>query len=89
MALLAYRHLLRATRIAFNSDYPLLHAARTQARTEFDKLRSLDAGSEEATKGIQHAEGVAEVLRHNVVQGRRAEESDVLRELLSEIVRVK
>ena len=79
MALSAYRHLLRATRIAFQDDFHLLHAARTQARTGFDSLRSLDSGSEEATKGIQHAEGVAEILRQNVVQAKRVEGSDVLR----------
>ncbi|ETI29337.1 hypothetical protein G647_01790, partial [Cladophialophora carrionii CBS 160.54] len=79
MALSAYRHLLRATRIAFHEDYYLLHAARTQARTGFDNLRSLDADSEEAIKGIQHAEGVASVLRHNIVQGKRVEGSDVIK----------
>jgi len=79
MALSAYRHLLRATRIAFQDDFPLLRAARTQARTGFDNLRSLDSESEEAIKGIEHAEGVASVLRHNVVQGKQVEGSDVLR----------
>ncbi|KAJ9611274.1 Mitochondrial zinc maintenance protein 1, mitochondrial [Cladophialophora chaetospira] len=79
MALPAYRHLLRATRIAFREDFHLLHAARTQARTGFDKLRTLDADSEEAIKGIQHAEAVASVLRHNIVQGRQVEGSDVFK----------
>lgn len=79
MALSAYRHLLRATRIAFQGDFHLLHAARTQARTGFDSLRSLEPDSEEAVKGIAHAEGVASVLRHNIVQGKRREDSDVIR----------
>ena len=79
MALSAYRNLLRATRIAFQEDFHLLHAARTQARTGFDSLRTLDADSEEAIKGVQHAEGVAQVLRHNLVQGKQIEGSDVLR----------
>jgi complex III assembly factor LYRM7 len=83
MALAAYRHLLRATRIAFQGDYPLLHAARTQARAGFDSLSSLDPSSEEASKGIAHAEGVAEVLRHNVVQGERQGDSDVLSRMTS------
>jgi complex III assembly factor LYRM7 len=78
MALAAYRHLLRATRIAFQGDSMLLHSARTQARTGFDKLSSLDPTSEEATKGIGHAEGVAQMLRQNVVQGQRQGDSDVL-----------
>jgi complex III assembly factor LYRM7 len=77
MALSAYRHLLRATRIAFQGDFHLLHAARTQARAGFDSLRSLESDSEEAVKGIQHAEGVASVLRHNIVQGKQAEGTDV------------
>ena len=69
MALAAYRHLLRATRIAFHEDFNLLHAARSQARVGFDKQSSLEPSSEEATKAIAHAEGVAQVLRHNIVQG--------------------
>ena len=69
MALAAYRHLLRATRIAFEGDHQLLHSARTSARAGFDKQTSLDSTSKEATDAIAHAEGVAEVLKHNVVQG--------------------
>ncbi|KIX00998.1 uncharacterized protein Z518_10064 [Rhinocladiella mackenziei CBS 650.93] len=79
MALSAYRHLLRATRIAFQGDYHLLHAARVQARTGFDNMSSLDPSSDEALKGIEHAEGVASILRHNIVQGKQVEGSDVLR----------
>lgn len=74
----AYRHLLRATRVAFEGDYTLLHAARTQARTGFDSLSSLDPSSEEAQKQIQHAEGVATILRHNLVQGQQVEGSDAI-----------
>lgn len=77
MALAAYRQILRATRIAFHEDYSVLHAARTQARKGFDKQSSLDPASQEATKAIEHAEGVARILRHNVVQGVRGE-NDVL-----------
>ncbi|EXJ95619.1 hypothetical protein A1O1_00741 [Capronia coronata CBS 617.96] len=79
MALAAYRHLLRATRIAFHGDDHLLHAARIQARSGFEKLSSIDPSSEEAQKGIEHAEGVASILRHNIVQGKHVEGSDVLR----------
>ncbi len=76
MALAAYRHLLRATKIAFHEDFNLLHAARSQARVGFDKQSTLDPSSEEATKAIQHAEGVAQVLRHNIVQGVQAAGED-------------
>ncbi|RVX75465.1 Mitochondrial zinc maintenance protein 1, mitochondrial [Exophiala mesophila] len=79
MALAAYRHLLRATRIAFAGDFPLLHAARSQARAGFQNLSSLDPSSDEAVKAIAHAEGVVDVLRHNVVQGKQVEGSDVLK----------
>lgn len=71
MALSAYRNLLRATRIAFNGDVPLLHSARQQARQGFEKGRSLKPESSEAATAIQHAQGVSEVLRHNIVQGRQ------------------
>jgi complex III assembly factor LYRM7 len=69
MALNAYRHLLRATRIAFEGDHHLLHAARTQARAGFDKQTWLDSSSKDVTDAIAHAEGVAQILRHNIVQG--------------------
>lgn len=69
MALAAYRHLLRATRIAFVGDLNLLHASRLQARSGFDDNKSLEPSSVEATKAVEHAEGVASVLRHNIVQG--------------------
>lgn len=75
MALAAYRHILRATRIAFSGDLPLLHASRSQARQGFDGLRSLEASSSEADEAIKHAEGVAEVLLTNVVQGKRMDGS--------------
>lgn len=54
-------------------DLELLHAARKQARGGFDKGRSLEASSKEATEAIQHAEGVSEVLIKNIVQGQQVE----------------
>ena len=71
MALAAYRHLLRATRVAFQGDIELLTASRTQARQQFQDNRSLELQSTEAENAIKHAEGVAEVLRTNIVQGRK------------------
>ncbi|RMZ74880.1 hypothetical protein DV737_g5649, partial [Chaetothyriales sp. CBS 132003] len=79
MALTAYRHLLRATRIAFQGDLPLLHAARTQARAGFEKQSALDPSSKEATDAVLHAEGVAQVLRHNIVQGVPAGDGSTLK----------
>jgi complex III assembly factor LYRM7 len=73
MALAAYRHLLRATRIAFTGDLPMLHASQAQARQGFEDKRSLESSSEEVVKAIEHAEGVAEILRQNIVQGRKGD----------------
>lgn len=88
MALSAYRHLLRATRIAFNGnaqepqnialltlagDTPLLHSARQQARQGFEKGRSLEPESTEAAKAVEHALGVSQILLHNIVQGRQVD----------------
>ena len=113
MALAAYRHLLRSTRIAFQGlsllsvfqsmqllslllassilfsgrrdelmafpgDFPLLHAARIQARQGFDSLRLEDPDSEAALKGIEHAEQVAEILTKNIVQGVKREGDDTI-----------
>lgn len=65
--------MLRATRLTFQGDAPLLHAARHQARLGFEKGRALEPHSKEASDAIAHAEGVCEVLTKNIVQGRRIE----------------
>lgn len=41
-------------------------------------MRSAPPGSEEALKAIGHAEGVASILRHNIVQGKKVEGKDAL-----------
>jgi len=79
MALAAYRHLLRATRIAFEGDAHLLHSARYQCRHDFAKNSSLASRSPEADKAIQHAEDVAKILRTNVVQAKQNEETGNLK----------
>ncbi|KAM0133401.1 hypothetical protein ACHAP3_005925 [Botrytis cinerea] len=74
MALAAYRHLLRATRVAFNvEDTTLLTSARKQARSTFLANRSLALESPESIAAIAHAEDVAQFLRRNVVQGQKVE----------------
>ncbi|KAM0153077.1 hypothetical protein ACHAPC_003564 [Botrytis cinerea] len=74
MALAAYRHLLRATRVAFNvEDITLLTSARKQARSTFLANRSLALESPESIAAIAHAEDVAQFLRRNVVQGQKVE----------------
>lgn len=74
MALVAYRHLLRSTRLAFAGDAPLLKAARSEARNNFRSNASLSAGSPEALAAVKHAEEVAQILKQNVVQGRQLKE---------------
>ena len=53
----------------------MLHASRHQARTGFDKGKSLEPASKEANEAVAHAEGVAEILLKNIVQGQQLEGS--------------
>ncbi|KAK9786767.1 putative Mitochondrial zinc maintenance protein 1, mitochondrial [Seiridium cardinale] len=70
-AVAAYRHLLRAARLAFQGDEPILNAARSQIRTGFRDHASLDPKSPEINDHIKHAQDVATILRENVVQGKK------------------
>jgi complex III assembly factor LYRM7 len=74
MALAAYRHLLRSTRIAFQGDIPTLLSARYEARQKFESNRSLSSGSNELSEQIKLAEEVAKILRENVVQGQAVDD---------------
>ncbi|KAL2001514.1 hypothetical protein VTN02DRAFT_1655 [Thermoascus thermophilus] len=75
----AYRRLLRATRIAFRDDYPILYAARAEARKRFDENRREGV---DTPMHIQHALETADILRHNIVQGvRDADKEDAQWEL--------
>ncbi|KAJ6111478.1 Mitochondrial zinc maintenance protein 1 [Penicillium sp. IBT 18751x] len=67
-ALSAYRQILRATRIAFQNDNRVLLAARAEARRNFEENRrvGIDTGLQ-----INNAIEVANILRHNIVQGAR------------------
>ncbi|CAM1501552.1 Fc.00g035360.m01.CDS01 [Cosmosporella sp. VM-42] len=73
MALVAYRNLMRAARIAFQGDAPILSAAQAQIRNEFRQNALLNPSDESVSAGIQHAEAVAKVLRENVVQGQKTQ----------------
>ncbi|KAK4570228.1 Mitochondrial zinc maintenance protein 1, mitochondrial [Recurvomyces mirabilis] len=64
-----YRHLVRAINLSFRGDRVVYPAAIQQAREGFVKNRKLESGSIEATQAIEHAQGVAQILRENVVQG--------------------
>ncbi|KAF2488023.1 hypothetical protein BDY17DRAFT_243217 [Neohortaea acidophila] len=69
--LATYRHLLRATRIAFRDDEPTLTASRHYARDQFRKDGRLASGSTEAGQCVEHAQDVTKILRENVVQGKK------------------
>ncbi|KIN08087.1 hypothetical protein OIDMADRAFT_22915 [Oidiodendron maius Zn] len=71
MALQAYRHLLRSTGIAFAGDARLLHAARVEARKAFQQNTALSPDSPETAAAVAHAEEVAQILKENVVQGKK------------------
>ena len=68
--LATYRHLLRATRIAFTGDTETLTASRRFARTSFDANLRLEVGDVGTAQAIEHAQGVTRILRENVVQGK-------------------
>ncbi|BCS30449.1 LYR motif-containing protein [Aspergillus puulaauensis] len=72
-ALSAYRQVLRATRIAFHNDSRVLLAARQEARQNFEKHRRFGI---DTPMQINHAVEVANILRHNIVQGARDAEAD-------------
>lgn len=76
MSVVAYRHLLRAARIAFQGDAPILTAAQSQIRTEFRSKATLDPSDASVPAAIQHAEEVARFLRENVVQGKKLDEGE-------------
>jgi complex III assembly factor LYRM7 len=63
---LCQQHILRYSRL--EDDLPVLIAARQEARQNFDKNRrpAVDTGMQ-----INHAIEVANILRHNIVQGSR------------------
>ncbi|KAK3362574.1 hypothetical protein B0T25DRAFT_561644 [Lasiosphaeria hispida] len=73
MALQAYRHLLRAARIAFEGDVRVLDAARQSIRQGFRDKATLPASDPSIPPAIQHAEEVASFLRANLVQGKKEE----------------
>jgi len=68
LALQAYRNALRATRVAFNGDQVVLHAARTRVREGFESNRAL-SDEAEITKAVTELNEVARFLVKNIVQG--------------------
>lgn len=69
----AYRQLLRATRVAFRDDIRVLIASRQEARRNFDSHRRVGV---DTPMQINHAIEVANLLKHNLVQGVREGEKE-------------
>lgn len=67
-ALNAYRHGLRASKVAFNGDSRMLLAARQKMR---DGMVNPPNPELPVDKQIQHLEEVANFLRQNLVQGKK------------------
>ncbi|KAK9239898.1 mitochondrial zinc maintenance protein 1, mitochondrial [Lipomyces kononenkoae] len=69
----SYRSLLRATRIAFDGDHRVFTAARQQVRQGYEtgrnELTSEPQHLDEIDTRLEHASGVALLLRSNIVQG--------------------
>lgn len=68
-ALNAYRHGLRATRVAFNGDSRMLLAARHKMR---DGMINPPNPELPVDKQVEHLEEVARFLRQNLVQGKKS-----------------
>ncbi|CAK7565133.1 MAG: Mitochondrial zinc maintenance protein 1, mitochondrial [Sporothrix epigloea] len=75
-ALVAYRNLFRAAKVAFEGDVRVLSEANKQIRSKFRENAGLSASDPAVQPAIQHAKEVASFLRQNVVQGKK-EEGDV------------
>ncbi|KAH9905132.1 hypothetical protein F4778DRAFT_728836 [Xylariomycetidae sp. FL2044] len=77
MSLPAYRNLLRAARLAFQGDERVLTAARSSIRDGFRANVAIEPA--QVPEAVKHAEEVAQILRQNVVQGKKDGERYKLR----------
>ena len=57
-------------------DQRVLKASRIVAKDSFTENRNLDIGGVEAGEAIEHAKGVAQILRENVEQGKQKEATE-------------
>lgn len=82
-ALQAYRTALRATRIAFQQDIPVLTAARVKIREGFEEHRNL---SDESViqEEISKLNDVSQFLTRNIVQAKQQESGKYLLDIHSE-----
>ncbi|KAG5358513.1 Mitochondrial zinc maintenance protein 1 [Yarrowia sp. B02] len=67
----AYRNVLRAANLAFKNDHFVLGQAKANIRKGFEDGRKLDPKDEDVKVRLEHINGVAYVLRTQVVQGQK------------------
>lgn len=72
-ALSAYRNALRATKLAFANDMPVLVGARNKIRDGFIENKHLQ-DEEKIAEQIKHINEVTQFLTKNIVQGRMQED---------------
>ncbi|KAK4178252.1 hypothetical protein QBC36DRAFT_325256 [Triangularia setosa] len=65
----SYRNLLRAARIAFEGDAPMLNGACNSIRRAFRDKANLPASDPSVEPALKHADEVAHFLKANLVQG--------------------
>ncbi|KAI5295925.1 Mitochondrial zinc maintenance protein 1, mitochondrial [Ascosphaera acerosa] len=82
--LAAYRHLLRATRVAFWEDWSRMHAARAFARAKFEEQRH---NIQQRDDKVKEALEAARILRTEVIQGERTAENTFQLRIHDEIER--
>jgi complex III assembly factor LYRM7 len=66
----AYRTALRATKLAFQGDEPILNAARLQIKQGFHKNQD-NSNIEQVTEEIGKLNEVSKFLTQNIVQGEK------------------
>lgn len=72
-ALGAYRQALRATRVAFKTDLPVLTAARTQIKQGFLDNKNI-TDQDEQQEAVDKMNEVSKFLIKNIVQGEKKDD---------------
>lgn len=70
----AYRNALRATKVAFRQDLPILTAARLQIKENIRNNSNLNNESNELKEAIEKLNDVSKFLISNVVQGEKQQD---------------
>lgn len=78
-----YRNLLRATGEAFKNDIPTLSAARYQVREGFKNEKNATLTEDELNERLAYTNDISVVLRQNIVQGAKDEDTSKERYILN------